>query len=68
MDAQLQEEATTILEYVEDTVSHICNEHFLSGEKVWTMINSLSSYKLNEFPLEDSEFIEDDEEYLEEED
>lgn len=71
MDAQLQEEATTILEYVEDTVAHICNEHFLSGEKVWSMIHSLSIYKLNEFPVYEEDLVDEDDDIdylLEEED
>ena len=53
---ELQEQAITISEYIEDTVEHICDEHFLSGEKVWVMINALSVYHLKEFPsVEDEE-------------
>ena len=50
---QLQEDAINVLENVEDTVEHICDEYMLSGEKVWVMINALSSAKLNEFPSPD---------------
>ena len=49
-DAQLKEEAYTVLETIEDTVEHICGEYMLSGEKVWTMINALSEAKMDEFP------------------
>ena len=47
---QLQEQAITIMEHVEDIVEHICDEELISGEKVWVMINALSEAKLTEFP------------------
>ena len=50
---QLQQEAITILEHIEDTVEYICDENLLSGEKVWVMIHALSEAKLEEFPLDD---------------
>ena len=53
--AQLQEQAITIMENVEDTVEHICNEYTLSGEKVWVMINALSEAKIHEFPQYDED-------------
>ena len=46
----LQQQATLVLEHVEDIVEHICDENTLSGEKVWVMINALSEAKLNEYP------------------
>ena len=49
--AQLQEQAITIMEHVEDIVEHICDEELISGEKVWVMINALSDAKLAEFPI-----------------
>ena len=53
---QLQEQATIIYENIEDVVEYICDEHMLSGEKVWVMINALSVYHLKEFPsVEDEE-------------
>ena len=48
--AQLQEQAITIMEHVEDNVEHICDENRLSGEKVWVMINALSEAKIAEYP------------------
>ena len=48
--AQLQEQAITVMENVEDIVEHICDEYTLSGEKVWVMINALSEAKIHEFP------------------
>tara|TARA_B100001996_G_C18351106_1_gene474004 strand:- start:332 stop:502 length:171 start_codon:yes stop_codon:yes gene_type:complete len=50
---QLRDDAVNVLENIEDTVEHICDEYMLSGEKVWVMINALSNAKLNEFPSPD---------------
>ena len=50
---ELREDAVTVLENIEDTVEHICDTHFLSGEKVWVMINALSEAKIHEFPDHD---------------
>ena len=52
-EQQLRDDAVDVLENVEDTVEHICDEYMLSGEKVWVMINALSEAKLNEFPSPD---------------
>ena len=48
--ANLQEQAITVMEHVEDIVEHICDENRLSGEKVWVMINALSEAKISEYP------------------
>ena len=47
---QLEYEAAEVLEMLEDMVEYVCNEHRISGEKVYFMINELSRIKLNEFP------------------
>ena len=39
-EQQLRDDAVNVLENVEDTVEHICDEYMLSGEKVWVMINA----------------------------
>ena len=52
---QLQAQAITIMEHVEDIVEHICDEELISGEKVWVMINALSEAKLTEFPQYDED-------------
>ena len=49
-EQQLRDDAVNVLENIEDTVEHICDEYMLSGEKVWVMINALSEAKLNEYP------------------
>ena len=52
---QLQSEAMEIMELIEDVVEYHCDEKFISGEKMWVMINALSTYKLNEFPITEEE-------------
>ena len=47
---QLEKEAMEVLEMVEDMVEYVCNEHRISGEKVYFMINELSRIKLQQFP------------------
>ncbi len=47
---ELQQEATIIMETIEDTVEHICDTEMLSGEKVWVMISALADLHINQFP------------------
>ena len=47
---QLENEAMEVLEMMEDMVEYVCNEHRISGEKVYFMINELSRIKLSQFP------------------
>ena len=43
----------TLMELMEDTIEHYCDEHMVSGEIAWTMVASLAEAKLNvEFPDE----------------
>ena len=46
---QLEFEASEVLEMLEDMVEYVCNEHRISGEKVYFMINELSRIKLQQF-------------------
>ena len=46
----LRIQATEVLEMIEDCVESICDEHVISGEKVWTMVYALADTKLNQFP------------------
>ena len=50
---QLYREAEKVFETIEDTVSHLCDEDRLSGEKVWSMVYAMSEAKLRQFPDED---------------
>ena len=52
---QLKNEAYEIMELIEDVVEYHCDEKFISGEKMWVMINALSNYKLNQFPDNEEE-------------
>ena len=52
---QLKNEAYEIMELIEDVVEYHCDEKLISGEKMWVMINALSSYKLKEFPINEEE-------------
>ena len=47
---QLESEAMEVLEMLEDMVEYVCNEHRISGEKVYFMIHELSRIKLEQFP------------------
>ena len=47
---ELQQEATTVMETIEDTVEYICDTEMLSGEKVWVMISALAETHINQFP------------------
>ena len=51
----LQNQAIEVLNLIEDSVEMLCDEHVISGEKVWTMIYSLAELKVNEFPLYEEE-------------
>ena len=51
----LQFQATNVMEVIEDAVESICDEHVISGEKVWTMIGALADVKLQEFPYDEED-------------
>ena len=51
----LQLQATNVMEVIEDSVESICDEHVISGEKVWTMIGALADVKLQEFPIDEED-------------
>ena len=46
----LKQQALTVMEVIEDAVESICDEHLISGEKVWVMIEGLAEAKLQQFP------------------
>ena len=51
----LQKQALIVSELIEDSVEMLCNEHLLSGEKVWVMVGALADYKLKDFPLDEED-------------
>ena len=54
---RLQEQAINLLELIEDTSEHFCDENTISGEQFYVMMKALVDCKLKEFPfdLEDLE-------------
>ena len=46
----LQHQAIEIMEMIDDVVEYYCDENIISGEKVWVMINALSTIKVKQFP------------------
>ena len=49
---RLQEQAINLLELIEDTSEHFCDENQVSGEKFYVMMKALVDCKLREFPLD----------------
>ena len=56
---RLQEQAINLLELIEDTSEHFCDEHLVSGEQFYVMMKALVDCKLKEFPM-DFEQLEED--------
>ena len=56
---KLQNDAINLLELIEDTSEHFCDEHFVSGEQFYIMMKALVDCKLREFPF-DYEQLEDE--------
>tara|TARA_B100000131_G_scaffold98388_1_gene95529 strand:+ start:210 stop:413 length:204 start_codon:yes stop_codon:yes gene_type:complete len=56
---RLQNQAISLLELIEDTSEHFCDEHLCSGEQFYIMMKALVDCKLREFPL-DFEQLEED--------
>ena len=56
---KLQNDAVNLLELIEDTSEHFCDEYLVSGEQFYVMMKALCDCKLKEFPL-DFEQLEED--------
>ena len=56
---RLQEQAINLLELIEDTSEHFCDEYQVSGEKFYVMMKALVDCKLKEFPFDFDELEED---------
>ena len=56
---KLQNEAINLLELIEDTSEHFCDEHLCSGEQFYIMMKALVDCKLREFPIDFDELEED---------
>ena len=56
---KLQNDAINLLELIEDTSEHFCDENQVSGEQFYIMMKALVDCKLKEFPI-DLEQLEED--------
>ena len=56
---RLQDNAINLLELIEDTSEHFCDENQVSGEQFYVMMKALVDCKLREFPI-DFEQLEED--------
>ena len=56
---RLQEQAVNLLELIEDTSEHFCDEHFVSGEQFYVMMSALCDAKLRQFPYDLEEEVDE---------
>ena len=47
---RLQFQAEELMDMIEDTVEHYCDEYVVSGEQAWVMIRQLANCELAQFP------------------
>ena len=57
---RLQNQAVELLDLIEDTSEHFCDEHFVSGEQFYVMMSALCDAKLRQFPVDLVDLEEDD--------
>ncbi len=63
---RLQNQAVELLDLIEDTSEHFCDEHFVSGEQFYVMMSALCDAKLRQFPISSEDLV--DEDYEDEDD
>ena len=56
---RLQQNAVSLLELIEDTSEHFCDENQVSGEQFYVMMKALVDCKLKEFPIDFDELEEE---------
>ena len=56
---RLQDNAINLLELIEDTSEHFCDENQVSGEQFYIMMKALVDCKLKEFPFDFDSFEEE---------
>ena len=56
---RLQDNAINLLELIEDTSEHFCDENQVSGEQFYIMMKALVDCKLKEFPIDFDELEEE---------
>ena len=57
---KLQNDAVNLLELIEDTSEHFCDEYRVSGEQFYVMMSALCDAKLRQFPIDPEDLVEDD--------
>ena len=57
---RLHEQAVSLLELIEDTSEHFCDEYRVSGEQFYVMMSALCDAKLRQFPIDSEDLMEDD--------
>ena len=57
---KLQNDAVNLLELIEDTSEHFCDEYRVSGEQFYVMMSALCDAKLRQFPGDLVDLEEDD--------
>ena len=56
---RLQRQSIDLLELIEDTSEHFCDENRISGEQFYVMMKALVDCKLREFPFDFDDLEED---------
>ena len=56
---KLQEQAINLVDTIEDTSEHFCDEYRVSGEQFYIMMKALVDCKLREFPFDYEQFEKD---------
>ena len=56
---RLQNQAVELLDLIEDTSEHFCDEHFVSGEQFYVMMSALCDAKLTQFPYDLEEEVDE---------
>ena len=59
-ESKLQNDAVNLLELIEDTSEHFCDEYQVSGEQFYVMMSALCDAKLRQFPVDLVDLEEDD--------
>ena len=57
---KLQNDAVNLLELIEDTSEHFCDEYRVSGEQFYVMMSALCDAKLRQSPVDLVDLEEDD--------
>ena len=65
---KLQNDAVNLLELIEDTSEHFCDEYRVSGEQFYVMMSALCDAKLRQFPIDPEDLVDEDDDLDDNED